>query len=150
MGQPNTFLAIRREGSGGFFHSCYLGSYFQSGWGGAAIWNIIEIGGLTMRRAIGDWFHDRAAATWTADCTWDHTQLDEPPKWAVGPDGKPQTCADWRYDANHTGKKGCYEGGRSCCPPDNGNCKYFSCTPRPPWGCKWFCNPSCGKIQVYY
>ena len=109
---------------------------------GSAIWNIIEINGLTMRQAISNWWHD-TKPEWTTDCTWDPTQLDEPPKWT---DAK---CTDWK-SGNNTGKKGCYEDGRSCCPPDTAGCRYFSCTPRPPWGCKWFCNPSCGKIQVYY
>ena len=77
---------------------------------GSAIWNIIEINGLTMRQAISNWWHD-TKPEWTTDCTWDPTQLDEPPKWT---DAK---CTDWK-SGNNTGKKGCYEDGRSCCPPE--------------------------------
>ena len=69
-----------------------------------------------MRQAISNWWHD-VDPQWTTDCVWDPEQLDEPPKWANS------TCEDWKYDANHTAKKGCYEGGRSCCPPDNGGCE---------------------------
>lgn len=195
--------AQSKAGNGGFFHSCYLGSFFHSGWGGTAIWNIIEIGGVTMQKAISNWWHEsatpaaircmpqvescpggsacpasglcpehthaklstglRGPAAWTTDCTWDPIPQ-EPPLWTN------KTCEDWQYNENSTGKPGCYV--NSCCPPEDGGCKYFSCTreiwehyyfvgaslpgissrvpdaARPPWGCKWFCNPSCGEIQV--
>eukprot|EP01052_Picozoa_sp_SAG31_P011978 SAG31_NODE_690_length_12796_cov_4.634559_10_plen_1106_part_00 len=168
-----------RVGNGGFFHSCYLGSYFQSGWEGTAIWNIISIGGLTMREAISNWWHDDGtghtarggpvhcrpklehcpggavcpstgvcppsppspAAAWHTDCTWSPVPQ-EPPPWTN------KTCEDWQYNANQTGKPGCYV--NSCCPPEDSGCRFFSCTPRPPWANKWYCNPSCGEIQVYY
>lgn len=134
-----------KAGNGGFFHSCYLGSYFQSGWQGVAIWNIIDINGVTMREAISNWWND-SGAKWSSDCTWD-PKAQEPPTWTN------LTCNDWT-NGDHHGHPGCYvnplTSKASCCPPDDGVCKYFSCTPRPPWGNKWNCNPSCGKIQVYY
>ena len=30
------------------------------------------------------------------------------------------TCEDWKYNANQTGKPGCY-GKHSCCPPEDGS-----------------------------
>lgn len=52
-----------KKGNGGFFHSCYLGAYFHSGWAGTAIWKIIKIKGLSMQQAIGNWWHDRGSST---------------------------------------------------------------------------------------
>eukprot|EP00662_Eupelagonemidae_sp_cell21_P057121 gene57121-biopygen27681 len=112
----------KKAGNGGFFHSCYLGAYFNSEWEGTGIWNIIEINGLTMRQAVSNWWNDEkdpvrkptAQAAWTTDCTWDSTSP-EPPKWSKN------TCADWKEPGGNT----------TGCPPPG--CTLYSMCPRPPW-----------------
>ena len=144
-----------KGGNGGFFHSCCaranllfslvrrashacrcapdLGSYFHSGWGGTAIWNIIKINGLSMRQAIGNWWRDGetppavrckpnvehcpggAVCPASGVCP-SHTHADGAAwttdcTWDPVPQEPPKwtnkTCEDWQYDANHTGKPGC-------------------------------------------
>merc|ERR1712232_670063 len=126
----------KKASNGGFFNSCYLGAYFHSAWAGTGIWNIIEIGGLSMQQAITDWWTEGNApatspAAWTTDCTWDSQSL-EPPKWSKN------TCNDWKEPGKNT----------TGCPPPG--CTLYSMCPRPPWTNHYLCNPSCGKIPVYY
>ena len=112
-------VASETPALGGFFHSCYLGAYFHSGWRGEAIWNIIEIDGLSMRQAISNWCatpvlcHAMCQLLSGADrshvcrCRWNEGKAPaqtpatwsadctwdhaatEPPKWSNS------TCKDW-------------------------------------------------------
>ena len=62
--------AHARPGNGGFFHQCYLGSYFQQSFGSTdqskvprattGVWNEIAVDGLTMQQAISKWWNGAA------------------------------------------------------------------------------------------
>ena len=89
-----------KPGNGGFFFSCYLGSYWEmlydDGMLGKhtgtpqphaldAVWNQISVGGSTMRQAISQWWKADPSkpGPWLADCTWD-PQGKPPPGSSVG------------------------------------------------------------------
>merc|ERR1712232_1313485 len=64
-----------KPGNGGFYHSCHLGSYWNSAFtkpGGkeAGIWQLISIGGVTMQQAITNWWTavSSAKSVFTHDC----------------------------------------------------------------------------------
>ena len=71
-----------KPGNGGFFHQCYLGSYFQESFGSTdqskvpraftGVWNEIAVGGLTMQAAISKWWSgdDSAPAPFLHDAPW--------------------------------------------------------------------------------
>eukprot|EP01062_Namystynia_karyoxenos_P022143 TRINITY_DN18469_c0_g1_i1.p1 TRINITY_DN18469_c0_g1~~TRINITY_DN18469_c0_g1_i1.p1 ORF type:complete len:499 (+),score=185.96 TRINITY_DN18469_c0_g1_i1:78-1499(+) len=82
----------KKPGNGGFFHQCYLGSYWESDFSTTdpakvprqqdGIWNEIAVGGKTMRQAVSDWWHG-TGAEWRADKVWD--PAGQPPSGAVPP-----------------------------------------------------------------
>ena len=51
-------------GNGYFLHSCYLGVYSMSnyGRGNTSVWNVIAVGGVTMREAVSAWWASDDAA----------------------------------------------------------------------------------------
>ena len=77
-----------RLGNGGFFHSCHLGGYWETGWrkpelAGAkytSIWNQIALSGYgakgpamgTMQAAISAWWRSdsRRPGNFSSDCLW--------------------------------------------------------------------------------
>ena len=90
--QTNASGLPTRPGSGGFFHTCYLGAYF---FGSMAknytecypppcsgkrvttpemgIWSLISVGGKTMQAAISEWWKgaENAAPVFVLDELWD-------------------------------------------------------------------------------
>ena len=59
-------------GNGYFLHSCYLGVYSLSGRGNTSVWNIISVGGVTLREAVSSWWGSSVAASPALyhDCFW--------------------------------------------------------------------------------
>ena len=114
-----------RPGNGGFFHSCYLGSYINSDFGSTdqvklprafnGIWNQIAIKGQTMQQAVSSWWHlppptgsgDDAAAVatgpWLVDVPW-NPQGQPPPLLAsfstLGSGGDDDDAANSRLAAS--------------------------------------------------
>ena len=80
-------VALTKPPHGGFFHSCYLGAYFNSNFGSTSsvvprptsgIWNQIalKVGGPTMQKAIQQWWtapKTSAAAAFENDGGWNAT-----------------------------------------------------------------------------
>ena len=107
-----------RGQNGGFFHQCYLGSYFDESFGTtpqaagyvhrpvSGVWNQITVGGKTMQQAISDFWNDAPTGnTFYADVAWN-------------PKGTPPN------------------------PPVGG--AIGASTPVVPWySAKWMSNPSC-------
>lgn len=89
--QTNASGLPTRPGSGGFFHTCYLGAYFFGSLAKnytecypppctgkrvttpeMAIWSLISVGGKTMQAAISEWWKgaDNAAPVFVLDEYW--------------------------------------------------------------------------------
>eukprot|EP00658_Telonema_sp_P-2_P001625 TRINITY_DN10609_c0_g2_i2.p1 TRINITY_DN10609_c0_g2~~TRINITY_DN10609_c0_g2_i2.p1 ORF type:complete len:337 (-),score=54.56 TRINITY_DN10609_c0_g2_i2:162-1172(-) len=71
-----------RPGNGGFMHSCHLGAYWttsyaKEGHPDTSIWNQIQIGGVSLRAAVGAWWNAPVtiAANFTVDCIWNATTV---------------------------------------------------------------------------
>ena len=73
---------MSRPGNGGFLHSCLLGAYWNTQYKKAdmpaakAIWQILEIGGVSMQQAISGWWgkSNTTATLVTKDCLWNVSQ----------------------------------------------------------------------------
>ena len=89
----NYEAAGAKAGNGGFFFSCYLGSYFNSNFAStnpaqvprpmSGIWNQISVGGKTMQQAISAWWKSPSTAppAWEKDCVWTTTGKLPAPGW---------------------------------------------------------------------
>ena len=77
--RPGTHL---KPGNGGFFHSCYLGTYMTSDFASTdpvhvprkqnGIWNEISVGGKTIQEAVSLWWNgdDSKPAAFAVDHVW--------------------------------------------------------------------------------
>lgn len=116
-------------GNGYFLHSCYLGSYSLSGRGNTSVWNIIAVGNVSMREAVGSWWSSNgtAAPMLHHDCYWNASGV--PPL---------DTDIDVR-DTYHT-----YGGA-----VDDGGGNNLDAPIVPPWTSRYFCNPTCRGFPWY-
>ena len=116
----------KRGSNGGFFHQCFLGSYFEESFGTtpqaaghvnrpvSGVWNQITVGGKTMQQAISEFWNtpmdSQAPGKFYQDDVWD-------------PAGKPPS-----------GLEGRAEGGAPVVPW---------------WSARWMTNPTCRGFPWY-
>merc|ERR1712192_91167 len=82
MGDYTRAGVHQKPGNGGFFHSCYLGSYINTDFGTTdathfpralnGIWNEITVGGKTMQEAVSEWWNGDVSkpASFLQDTFW--------------------------------------------------------------------------------
>ena len=119
-------------GNGYFLHSCYQGVYSMSGRGNTSVWNIISIGGVTLREAVSAWWAsgNASAPALHHDCYWNASGV--PPAEDVE-EGRSAAPAPYHS----------YGGGRSGASDDLG------APIVPPWTSRYFCNPTCRGFPWY-
>ena len=116
----------KRGSNGGFFHQCFLGSYFEESFGTtpqaaghvnrpvSGVWNQITVGGKTMQQAISEFWNtpmdSQAPGKFYQDDVWD-------------PAGKPPSGLESRA-----------EGGAPVVPW---------------WSARWMTNPTCRGYPWY-
>ena len=116
--------------NGYFLHSCYLGVYSMSGRGNTSVWNIISVGGVTLREAVSAWWATSSVASPMLhhDCFWD-------------PSGVPPSVADADEAVAPQPYHSSYRGGGGGGPLD--------APIVPPWTSRYFCNPTCRGFPWY-
>ena len=126
-----------KPGNGGFYFSCYLGSYWEMLFDDSmvgkhagtlpphpldAVWNQISVGGQTMRQAISTWWNAVDLTTpgpWLADCLWN-------------PEGKPPAATTSAAQLQL-----------------RGNASEGNAPPVPAYTSRFFCNPTCRGYPWY-
>ena len=113
------------NGNGYFLHSCYLGVYSMSGRGNMSVWNIISVGGVTLREAVSAWWASdgTAAPMLHHDSYWNASGV--PPAAEAG------LAAPAQYHA--------YGGARAG----------LDAPIVPPWTSRYFTNPTCRGFPWY-
>jgi hypothetical protein len=119
-----------RAGSGYFLHSCYLGVYSLSGRGNTSVWNIISIGGMTMREAVSAW-------------------------WAAGNASSPMLHHDGYWNASGVPPAGAATAAAAAAaagPPPSARraaTEALGAPIVPPWTSRYFTNPTCRGFPWY-
>ena len=127
----SVFAPGKGAGNGYFLHSCYLGVYSMSGRGNTSVWNIISVGGVTLREAVSAWWSSVNAAVPMVhhDCLWNASGV--PPADAATADA---------VSPYHS-----YGGGGA---PGAG-ADDLGAPIVPPWTSRFFCNPTCRGFPWY-
>jgi hypothetical protein len=128
----NTSIFQNPNGSrnGYFLHSCYLGVYSMSGRGNTSVWNIITVGGFTLREAISAWWNNSTSIATNPSSSSSSSSLVE---------GAPMLYHD------------CYWNPSGVPPEDS----YVATNDTlgapivPPWTSRFFCNPTCKGFPWY-
>jgi len=122
-------------GDGYFLHSCYLGVYSLSGRGNTSVWNIITVGGVTMREAVSSWWASDSTASplLLHDCFWNASGVPPPPPPSL--------------DVTTSVEAGPYHAYGRGAPSTNNN--ELGAPIVPPWTSRFFCNPTCRNFPWY-
>ena len=128
------------RGGGYFLHSCYLGVYSLSGRGNTSVWNIISVGGVTMREAVSTWWAsggNNSAPMLYHDSLWNASGV---PPAAAGTELLPEGVGEYHH---HGGGGGSGESGAP--RPGDG----LGAPIVPPWTSRYFTNPTCRGFPWY-
>jgi hypothetical protein len=169
-----TRVSTTTKQHGGFYFSCYLGSYFNENYATTypltvphlaqedGVWKQIEVGGVSMHDAIAGWWNDTSAAEqlrpeqkhWYMDTVWNATQQIIQPVYAHSncDPGAKGTCEPGELCIGAPVKTVCPKSG--ICPSNahqpSGKPTGGHHTPMVPWWTnRMFTNPTCRGYPWY-